>query len=302
MTRRWLSLGLPLLGMLAISSTAEAQEIQVTGPLAGAPAVRKLRLHRKGRIELAPTVSFTLLDEYQRAILPGLRANYNITDWLAVGVWGAFGAVQINTALSDNIQSNNDKKYAIPTSSTTSQVNLVDRRLTGLNVGKDFSKQLGTIQWIAAPQLTAVPFRGKLSLFEKVFVDTDAYFFAGAGFIGLSERANCGGSASSPDCSKKIAGDANGRYADKETSTRVAIAPTFGLGLNFYIGKWTSLGFEYRALPFALNTGGFDSRGGGPDQKFPDNKVDDKDRSFRFNQLATVSFGFYFPRILETSD
>ncbi|MFO0659679.1 MAG: hypothetical protein U0165_07605 [Polyangiaceae bacterium] len=273
----------------------------MTGPLAGAPAVRKLRLHRKGRIELAPTLSFTLLDEYQRTMLTGIRANYNITDWLAVGVWGAFGAVHVTTALSDNIQSNNDKKYATPTSNNTSQVNLVDRRLTGLNVGKDFSAQLGTIQWIAAPQITAVPFRGKLSLFEKVFVDTDAYLFAGAGFVGLRERADCGGSASAADCSKKN-NDANGTYADKDTTNRVAIAPTFGLGLNFYIGQWMSLGLDYRALPFAWNTGGFDSRGGGPDQKFPDNKVDDKDRTFKFNQLATISFGFYFPRILNTSE
>ena len=31
-----------------------AQEIQLTGPLAGAPAVRKLRLYREGRFEVAP--------------------------------------------------------------------------------------------------------------------------------------------------------------------------------------------------------------------------------------------------------
>ena len=297
MTRRWLSLGLPFLGMLAFSTPAEAQEIQVTGPLAGAPAVRKLRLHRKGRIELAPTMSFTLLDEYQRAILPGIRANYNITDWLAFGVWGAFGAIQIPTALSDNIQSNNDKKYTGPAAGAT-QVNQVDRRLTGLNVGKDITKQLGTVQWIAAPQLTVVPFRGKLSIFERVFVDTDAYFFAGAGFVGLKERADCAGGGS---CSTQIAGDPFNRYSDKPTSSRVAIAPTFGLGLNFYIGSWTSIGIEYRALPYSWNTGGFDSRGGGPDKKFPDNKVNSDDRSFKFNQMATISFSFYFPRLLETS-
>ena len=49
-----------------LESSAEAQEIQLTGPLAGAPAVRKLRLHREGRFEVTPNVSFTLLDEYNR--------------------------------------------------------------------------------------------------------------------------------------------------------------------------------------------------------------------------------------------
>ncbi|MBW2459783.1 MAG: hypothetical protein JRI68_35155, partial [Deltaproteobacteria bacterium] len=33
---------------------ARAQEIQLTGPLAGAPAVRRLRLYREGRFEIAP--------------------------------------------------------------------------------------------------------------------------------------------------------------------------------------------------------------------------------------------------------
>ena len=51
-------------GVVLASGTASAQEIQLTGPLAGAPAVRQLRLHRAGRFEVSPTVSFTLLDEY----------------------------------------------------------------------------------------------------------------------------------------------------------------------------------------------------------------------------------------------
>ena len=92
--RRILTVLCALLGIFA-SSRATAQEIQLTGPLAGAPAVRQLRLHRQGRVEIAPSVSFTLLDEYQRTILPGGRLTYNLADWLAIGVWGAFGAVKV---------------------------------------------------------------------------------------------------------------------------------------------------------------------------------------------------------------
>ena len=79
----------------AVAPSASAQEIQLTGPLAGAPAVRHERLYRDGRFELAPTVSFTLLDEYKRAILFGARAQYNITDWLAVGVAAASTATAV---------------------------------------------------------------------------------------------------------------------------------------------------------------------------------------------------------------
>ena len=44
--RRLLAVFAVLLGMVLGSASAQAQEIQLTGPLAGAPAVRRLRLYR----------------------------------------------------------------------------------------------------------------------------------------------------------------------------------------------------------------------------------------------------------------
>ena len=90
-------------GRCRFRARAKAQEIQLTGPLTGAPAVRQLRLYREGRFEIAPSVSFTLLDEYRRTIFLGGRLAYNIKDWLAIGVWGAFGAVSSNTDLATEI-------------------------------------------------------------------------------------------------------------------------------------------------------------------------------------------------------
>lgn len=298
--------------VVTATERAEAQEIQVTGPLAGAPAVRKLRQHRKGRIEIAPAVSFTLLDEYQRTIIVGARVNYNITDWLAIGVWGGYGAVKLDTALSEKIQDSYDTRFRGVSNSSENPTDATQasRRLTAANIGKDFHKQLGTLDWFIAPQLTAVPFRGKISLFQKIFVDTDAYFFAGPAFVGMTERAPCG-TGTSLDCSARqtvgtnAAGDPiPGDVLTKKTESRVGIAPTFGLGLSFYTGRFTSFGVEYRALPMVQgrNTGGFDSRGGGADERFPDNKVNEKDRDFKFNQMVTLSFGFYLPTDLKSSE
>jgi outer membrane beta-barrel protein len=297
MMRRLLKVMLPTLGVLALSSEASAQEIQLTGPLAGAPAVRNLRQHRKGRVELAPAVSFTLLDEYQRTIFAGARINYNITDWLAIGVWGAYGAVHAPTGLSDKIQSTNDTRFTPGSPDYATPAGQTGRRLTAINVGKDFKEQLGKMNWVVAPQITAVPFRGKLAIFQKIFVDTDAYFFAGAAFVNVTEREDCGDGK--VNCSQL---NTDGTVKTKGTASRMAIAPTFGLGLSFYTGKWTSFGLEWRALPFKMNTGGFDTRGGDPDEKFPDNKVTDKDREFKFNQMITVSFGFYLPTDMKVSE
>ncbi len=278
---------------------AAAQEIQVTGPLAGAPAVRRLRQHRKGRVELAPNASFTLLDEYQRTILLGARLNYNLADWFAIGVWGAHGTIKTTTSLSDQIQDVNDVRFsndrAVNPAAGTGP-NETDRRLTAPNVGQDLKKQLGAINWVIAPQVTFVPFRGKLSLFEKIFVDTDVYFFVGPAFVGLSERENCG--PGSVDCAARAVDPTTGALGvslTKGTESRVAVAPTGGVGISLYTGPFTSVGLEYRALPFAWNTGGFNTRGGPPGEDFPDNKVDDKDRQFKFNQMITLSVSFYLP-------
>ncbi len=271
-----------LLAVGVATERAEAQEILLTGPLAGAPAVRKLRLYREKRIEVAPAASFTLLDEYQREILFGARLNYNLTDWLAIGAFGGFGAVKLPTGLSEKIQDVNDKRRK------TQQPDTTDRRLTAVNLGPDFKKQLGSMDWVIAPQLTGVPFRGKLALFQNIYLDTDLYFFAGPAFIGVSERKDC-----EADCG-------GAQAFDKQS--RVAIAPTFGLGFTFYANKWNALGFEWRALPFSWNTGGFDTKGGGKDKEFPDNKIDDQDRQFRFNQMLTVSWNFYFPQEYRVSE
>jgi outer membrane beta-barrel protein len=288
MMRRFCTVLAVLFG-ISLASSATAQEIQLTGPLAGAAAVRQLRLHRQGRFEIAPTVSFTLLDEYQRTILAGARLNYNITDWLAIGGWFAGGAAHVTTGLSDHIQEVTATRRATePNNYPPSPMAgiSINNLLTRASIGDPFKNQLGTINSVISPQITLVPFRGKLAIFQKIFVDTDAYIFGGPAFVGLKERSDCDGNCD----------------AVFTTQSRTAIAPTFGLGLSFYIAKFLSLGLEWRGLPFAWNTGGFDTHGGPPGGKFPDNKINKDDREFKFNQLLSVSLGFYLPTKLKSSE
>ncbi len=313
MMRRWVVSGLLALGgLLAFESTAVAQEIQLTGPLAGAPAVRGLRWHRNKRFEVAPMVSFTLLNEFKHTILAGAKLNYNLTDWLAVGAWGAFGVAHINTGLTDEVEKVNKDRWKSWDSATadaeTVNKTLVDRNATVLSIGKDFPSQTGTIQWVFAPQVTAVPFRGKLAIFQKVFVDTELYFFGGPAFVGLKERADFDPGKEqdraklvSTTCTAPVDNQMCVQQPKYETATRVAIAPTFGFGLSFFTGKWTGIGLEYRAMPFAWNNSGFDSRGGPPDDRGPDYKVDEKDRAWRFNQMISVSFNMFFPTAIKSS-
>ena len=287
-----------LAALTALSTGAEAQEIQLTGPLAGAPAVRKLRLHRAGRFEIAPGVSYSLLDQYRRTILPGAALTYHVTDWLGFGVWGGFG-IAYNAGLADELQFKAIGDAEHPGRDCANKPFSKACKLTATNLthGDIAKDQLGKMQWIVSPQVTIVPFRGKLALFSSLFVDTDVNIFAGPAFIGLQERADCsvdsGGIKLAITCSEQ---------ASFTLASRVAFTGTFGLGLNFYPSSFVGFGFEFRALPFRWNTSGFDNHGGGANGDFPDLNVNSDDREFHFNSMITVHASIQFPTAIKTTD
>lgn len=271
-------------GVVAAPTEASAQEIQLTGPLAGAPSVRKLRLYREGRVDLAVGGGFTLLDEYKRTIFISGRLQYNIFDWLSIGAFGGFApdALSLNTDLSDKIDDT-----PAPRNSRTA-VNL-----PAAAGNPAFGDQAGKIGWMVTPQVTFIPFRGKLALFQRLFVDTDLYLSLGPSIVGVNERGDCG---------------APGQVACTNAASfqqvgRTVFAPLTGaLGLTLYPSNFISLNVEYRAFPFSYNRGGFDSRGTGPDASFPDNKIDAEDRTFKFNQLIFVAVGFHLPTTPKQSE
>jgi hypothetical protein len=283
------------------AASADAQEILLTGPLAGAPAVRKLRLHREGRFELAPGVSFSLLDEYQRSIVPGLRVTYHPTDWLGFGVWGGYG-FPVKTNLTDELQkvAVEDRRCDENPSSKACRLTEVNLTRKGNNAdgsartGNLADDQFGAMTWFVAPQVTAVPFRGKIALFASVFADADIAFFAGPAFIGLRERKACGhgddGGTLDP-CGNSFA-----------LTDRVAIAPTFGLQLNFYITDFVGFGTEFRGLPFSWNTSGFDNHGKKDDPEFPDQNVNGADGEFKFNSMITVYATIALPTAIKSTE
>lgn len=279
-----------LLGASTYASPAAAQEIQLTGPLAGAPAVRKERLHRDGRFEIAPQFAFSLLDEYRQTHAAGATIHYNIKDYLSVGLFGFFSVFNPTTDLTDQIDNVADRN-----SRTAPNVNHKGTGAPGDPFTyASFKEQTSKIQFFAGPQAQFAPFRGKIALFQKLFVDTDLYVHGGLAFVGLQERGDCGAPAPSTQlsCTNPDSFKLQGR---------TAITGTGGLGLSFYTNKGIGFRAEYRALPFSWNRPGFDSRGAGTDGKFPNLQatgtavVDGKDQTFKWNQFVTIGVVVAFP-------
>jgi outer membrane beta-barrel protein len=269
-------------GGLAIAPSASAQEIQITGPLAGQPAVRRMRQYRVDRVQLiVPTVGYTLQDEFARSLMVGLEANVHFTDFLGVGVWGAaanFGnSFFINSDLTNQVSVNGQ---------TTG------RNRLSMPTPANFEEQVARLQGVVSAHLLFAPLRGKLSLFQGVFVDADFYILAGFALAFVQERADvtatgiCGGAANDPACLAT-------QTARKD---RIAPAPIFGVGLNMYFNSWLGLAIQWRAFPFNMNPAGTDEAGGtGGSVSIPDGLINDADQRFYFHHMINVGLIINLP-------
>lgn len=268
------------------AATASAQEVQITGPLAGQPAVRHMRVYREGRFNLAPTIGYTLQDEFARSLFVGLEANYHFLDWLGIGIWAAYNPADISTDLTSQITS---------TGQTT------DRNRLSLPQASSFGQQIGHIRWGASAHLIFVPLRGKLSLFQAVFVDTDLYIYAGIAVWGVEERAATDRVSAMCDSADPGTGLSRQSCVDSQLAraSRVAPAPIFGIGLSLYANSWFGISLEWRATVFSWNTSGTDESGfdqhGQPGSGFPDGRIDGNDSRTIFTHMVQLGFVFNLP-------
>lgn len=263
-------------------TAAAAQEVQVTGPLAGAPAVKGLRQYRRHRLQLKPTAGFSLQDPFSRNLMLGAQAQYHIFDWLGVGVWGGYTVVHFDTDLTRDIESDGQ----------TTETNALSLP------SKDyFGDQIGRMNWVVSGQVTFIPLRGKLALFQKVFVDSDFYLFGGVAAVGIEERSDVTDAqvcASVPEPGATPSSDAC-VATQTARSSRVAIAPTFGVGLSVYTNRFLGISLEWRGLPFRWNQMGTDEAG---DNGFPDGQIDSSDQRWEFTHMVNLGVSFFLPTAL----
>lgn len=271
-------------------STSSAQDVQITGPLAGQPAVRHIRQYRVNRFFITPSVGYTLQDEFSRALFFGGSLGYHFTDWLGIGIWGGAAPLDIDTDLTTQISRNGQ---------------VTDRNRLDLPTAGNFPSQIGRMRWGIALQALFIPLRGKLSLFQAGFVDTDLYILAGIALFGLQERADVAADAN--PCSGAMVTSSEACVATQlARSDRITPAPMLGLGLSMYFNEFIGLQFEWRAFPFSWRPSGFDESGrdadGNAGSGFPDGAVDGNDSRTTFNHMFNVGLVIYLPTEVTVSE
>ncbi|MBL8603927.1 MAG: outer membrane beta-barrel domain-containing protein [Myxococcales bacterium] len=287
-----------LAGAALMAAPAQAQEIQLRGPLAGARSVSRLVQYRLNRLAITPSVGITLQDEFSRDLFFGVRADYHLADWFGVGLGGAFAPVHIDTSLTDNIAGR----------APGNTVNVPQRSA--------FAEQIGRRNFMVDLHATFIPLRGKFALFQSVTADVDLYLVGGVAFVGVEERADaCLGTAMNQPSGCRQATMVNMRASQTNRASRVAIAPTFGFGLNFFLNRFVSLNLEYRATPFSWNRSGTDenstlttcglagneSCAGFSDyvstyfSSNPRTIINADDRTLVFNQMVSLGVSIFLP-------
>ena len=276
-------------------SVASAEDIEISGPLAGAPAVRHMRIWRKHRLQLEPFFAFTLQDEYSRALMVGGELRFGILDWLGINAWGSWSFLNKDTDLTKQV---------------TAKGETTNRNRLSLPSKEGFPDQIGTIDWMAGVDVAFTPLRGKVAMFQKIFLDVDLSLFAGVGFTGITERADSEilfdqdtGSqyCIEPGTDPSNTSDFGCLDSQTDRSSRVAIGASFGVAMNVYFHRFMGIALRWRGMPFKWNTGGTDESGA-PEGNFPDGVIDKEDRIRQFNHLFSVGFIFVLPPNQKSTD
>jgi hypothetical protein len=291
-----LAVGLVMVEGLQSDNTVGAQDVQVSGPLAGAPAVMNQRLWRDMRLHAEPFFAFTIGDEYSRSLIVGGEVRFHFLDWLGIGGWGGYSVATLDTNLTQEVR-DRGVDYG------EDRENVLD-----LPTNEGFPTQVGRLNWWAGVEAHFIPFRGKLAMFQKVFVDADLDFFVGAAFVGVEERTNVIGrpTASAVTYCQIEGGNQNDIgcvESQGSRSKRVAIAPSFGVAFSAFFKEFVGISFRWRGIPFKYNTGGTDNNTITVEgqSSLGDGRIDSNDRIRQFNNMFTVGVIFTLPPKIKTT-
>ncbi len=285
----WAALALCLVlgdGLREGAGTASAQDVHVSGPLAGADAVKKLRLWRKNRLHVEPFFAFTIGDEYARSLIVGGELRFHFVDWFGIGGWGGYSVGKLDTNLTKEIQAKG----------VTRDANRLD-----LPSRESYPDQIARLNWWSGVEAHFMPFRGKLAMFQKVFFDADLDFFVGAAFVGVEERADTEirrDSLTTPQYCVPLGAstpqDPGCLDSQQARSSRTVIAPSFGVSFNAFFRDFLGIALRWRGIPFKYNTSGTDNN--------DDGQIDSADRLRQFNSMFTVGLIFVLPPKMKTTD
>ncbi len=157
-----------IVGLLCVFTALPAWAASDDDVLANSPVVRRNLQYRGGRHEISLLFGSSLGDPFVRNVMPGIRYNLHIFDWLALGV-NAQKGIAYQTSMADQIQTKVEKNNAL------------------------FTMEGSRINYLATAHLSVAPLTGKFMAFGSLPLAFDVHFNLLFGIAGV------GGTLAIPD-------------------------------------------------------------------------------------------------------
>jgi hypothetical protein len=245
-------------------------------PLDGQPAIRNKAEMRKLRFEITPEFFMSTNQDYRFAIGAGLVLRFHITDWLNIGVHGAWTGFNPNTPLENDVRNvlqardaANGGMYVAP--ETTLRMH-DERVLNMIGMGSIF--------------LSVTPWAGKFSLFSAGFASYDFFVDLGPGFVYYTQNGCCTDNSQDPNnIPPGQLPDPNLQAANRYAGAKAA--GMVGVGVHIYFTQYFGLTLELRDYFANANPGGLDANG--------DRILDGKDERLQNNLFFGLGLTFMLP-------
>lgn len=160
--------GFCLVALLGVFAAAPAFAASDDDVLANSPVVRRNLQYRGGRHEITLLFGSSLGDPFVRNVMPGIRYNLHIFDWLGLGIDLQKG-IAYQTSMADQIQSKVEKNNPL------------------------FTMEGSRINYLATAHLGVAPLTGKFMAFGSLPLAFDVHFNLLFGIAGV------GGTLAIPD-------------------------------------------------------------------------------------------------------
>jgi outer membrane beta-barrel protein len=269
---------------LSIASPAFADR---PNPLDGQPAIRYRKEMRRLRLEITPSFTTDINQDYKHAFGMGGTVVFHILDFVGVGFEGEY-LFNTDTALESAVRgaissytTNNPSHFGAggsydPIKSPPNpSLAIHDQRVLGANA---------TLSAFA--QVT--PFAGKFSLFSAAFAWYDLYAKGGVGLVHYTQDGCCSAASTAAGLAKTE----GVKNPDPNTQSSAEFAGMkvggmIGVGAHLYFTDWLGLQLELRDYIVKANPSGGDTNG--------DRKLTSGDATTQNNIFFTVGLTFMLP-------
>ncbi|MCB9678900.1 MAG: outer membrane beta-barrel domain-containing protein [Alphaproteobacteria bacterium] len=216
---------------------------------------------KEGRFEIAPHVGYVPNNSFARRYVGGVALNYHFNERLAVGA---------DVTYSPDL-GKNDLKQLVGI--------LLDRAYNASGANANFQQPLDKVTLSAAFGVAWAPVYGKINLIGETVLNFDFYGFAGLGMVSKQNYT----ATYDPNVVQIAA--PNDVVLLTPGNNEVQIAPTIGLGQNYFLNQMLALKIDAKASFYLDDKPQYD----------PDVPVQQKQLYNNF--ITSVGIAAFFPKM-----